>query len=84
MPPNPTIRDLAREAGVSAATASLALRNDPRLRKDTCDKVQQVAKRLGYHPNALVSQLLAQNQHFRMSEALGTGPGFYYLWDKAP
>jgi phenylacetyl-CoA:acceptor oxidoreductase subunit 1 len=31
-----------------------------------------------------VSQLLAENQHFRMHEALGTGPRFYYLWDKAP
>ena len=29
-----------------------------------------------------MSQLLAQNQHFRMHEELGTGPGFYYLWDK--
>jgi phenylacetyl-CoA:acceptor oxidoreductase subunit 1 len=31
-----------------------------------------------------VSQLLAENQHFRVHEELGTGPGFYYLWDKAP
>jgi len=29
-----------------------------------------------------VSQLLAENQHFRMHEELDTGPGFYYLWDK--
>ena len=35
-------------------------------------------------PASNVSRLLAENQHFRMSEALGTGPGFYYLWDKAP
>src|ERR1700677_1976425 len=60
MSPNPTIRDVAREAGVSAATASLALRNDPRLRKTTCSEVQRVAEKLGYHGNALVSQLLAQ------------------------
>ena len=30
-----------------------------------------------------VSRLLAENQHFRMHEQLGTGPGFFYLWDKA-
>jgi phenylacetyl-CoA:acceptor oxidoreductase subunit 1 len=30
-----------------------------------------------------VSQLLAQNRHFRMHEELGTGPGFFYLWDQA-
>jgi phenylacetyl-CoA:acceptor oxidoreductase 27-kDa subunit len=33
-------------------------------------------------PQSNVSKLLAENQHFRMHEALGTGPGFYYLWDK--
>ena len=30
-----------------------------------------------------VSQLLAENQFFRMHEELGTDPGFYYLWDRA-
>jgi phenylacetyl-CoA:acceptor oxidoreductase subunit 1 len=30
-----------------------------------------------------VSRLLATNAHFRLNEELGTGPGFYYLWDKA-
>jgi phenylacetyl-CoA:acceptor oxidoreductase subunit 1 len=34
-------------------------------------------------PASNVSQLLVENQHFRMHEELGTGPGFYYLWDKA-
>ena len=33
-------------------------------------------------PTSNVSQLLAANQHFRMHEELGTGPGFFYLWDK--
>jgi phenylacetyl-CoA:acceptor oxidoreductase 27-kDa subunit len=35
-------------------------------------------------PQSNISQLLAENQFFRMHEELGTGPGFYYLWDKAP
>ena len=35
-------------------------------------------------PDSNVSQLLAENQHFRLHEELGTGPRFYYLWDKAP
>ena len=34
-------------------------------------------------PRSNVSTLLAGNRHFRMHEELGTGPGFYYLWDKA-
>jgi phenylacetyl-CoA:acceptor oxidoreductase subunit 1 len=33
-------------------------------------------------PGSNVSELLAENQFFRMHEELGTGPGFYYLWDK--
>ncbi|HLS57582.1 MAG TPA: 4Fe-4S dicluster domain-containing protein [Zeimonas sp.] len=34
-------------------------------------------------PQSNVSKLLAENQWFRMHESEGTGPGFYYLWDKA-
>jgi phenylacetyl-CoA:acceptor oxidoreductase subunit 1 len=33
-------------------------------------------------PQSNVSQLLAENQHFRLSEELGTGPNIYYLWDR--
>ena len=33
-------------------------------------------------PQSNVSKLLAENQHFRMHEELGTGPGFFYIWDK--
>jgi len=29
-----------------------------------------------------VAQLLADHATFRMHEELGTGPGFYYLWDR--
>jgi phenylacetyl-CoA:acceptor oxidoreductase subunit 1 len=35
-------------------------------------------------PDSNIAELLAENQFFRMHEELGTGPGFYYLWDKAP
>ncbi len=34
-------------------------------------------------PASNVSRLLAESKHFRMHEELGTGPGFYYLWEKA-
>ena len=33
-------------------------------------------------PDSNVSRLLKENKNFRMHEELGTGPGFYYLWDK--
>lgn len=33
-------------------------------------------------PDSNVSRLLAANAHFRINEELGTGPGFFYLWDR--
>jgi phenylacetyl-CoA:acceptor oxidoreductase 27-kDa subunit len=33
-------------------------------------------------PQSNVSALLRDNEHFRMHEELGTGPGFHYLWDR--
>jgi phenylacetyl-CoA:acceptor oxidoreductase 27-kDa subunit len=34
-------------------------------------------------PDSNVSRLLRETQHFRMHEELGTGPGVYYVWDRA-
>ena len=33
-------------------------------------------------PDSAVSRLLRENRHFRMNEDAGTGPCFFYLWDK--
>ena len=33
-------------------------------------------------PGSNVSQLLAENQSFRLNEELGTGPNIHYLWDR--
>lgn len=33
-------------------------------------------------PDSNISQLLAENQWFRMHEELGTDPGFFYIWDE--
>ena len=35
----------------------------------------------GFIGGHLVSRLLAENEHFRMHEELGTGPNLFYLWD---
>jgi phenylacetyl-CoA:acceptor oxidoreductase subunit 1 len=34
-------------------------------------------------PNSSIARLLAQTEHFRMHEELGTGPSVYYIWDHA-
>jgi LacI family transcriptional regulator len=41
---HPTIRDVASAAGVSLGTASKALNASGRLRQETRDKVQRVAR----------------------------------------
>lgn len=49
----PTIRDIAREAGVSVATVSRVTHDDPRVVADTKRRVQNAIDRLGYRPSAL-------------------------------
>ena len=46
-----TIKDVAREAGVSISTVSNALNNVNVLNPDTKEKVLEVARRLHYTPN---------------------------------
>jgi LacI family transcriptional regulator len=54
------MRDIAVAAGVGKATVSLALRNDPRLRLATRRRIQALARKMGYRPNATVATLMAQ------------------------
>lgn len=53
----PTIRDVARIAGVSIGTASKALNANGRLRQETRDKVMTVAREIGYRPNDMAQSL---------------------------
>ncbi len=48
---NPTSRDIADIAGVSQATVSRALRNSPLVRKETRDRIQEIARELNYFVN---------------------------------
>ncbi len=52
-----TLRDIARRAGVHFTTVSLALRNHPRLPATTRERVQAVARELGYVPDPMLSSL---------------------------
>ena len=56
----PTIRTLAKMAGVSNATVSLALRNHPRIRPEVRKRIQRIAEQVGYKSNPVVANLLAQ------------------------
>ena len=49
--------DIAREAGVSQATVSRVLNDDPRVADATRQRVQAVIERWGYEPNAIARGL---------------------------
>ena len=58
-----TIKDVAREAGVSVGTASQALRESPAVREATRRRVVAVAARLRYQPSALARGLVTRRTH---------------------
>lgn len=51
--------DVARRAGVHAATVSRALRNDPRITQAQRENVRRIAGELGYRQNPLVAALMS-------------------------
>lgn len=53
-----TIRDIARIAGVSRSTVSLALNDSPRINPDTKKRVLEIVDKLDYHPNAMARALV--------------------------
>lgn len=55
-----TIRDVARAAGVSIATASKALNARGRMTDETRERIRRAAQDLGFRPNALARGLLAR------------------------
>lgn len=52
-----TLKDVAAAAGVSAMTASKAMRNAPGISDATRDRIQALAKEMGYTANASASML---------------------------
>jgi len=64
--------DIARVAGVSKNTVSLALRNDPQIPARTRQQIERIAGRLGYCKNATVAHLMAQLRKQRQMGARAT------------
>jgi len=57
--PRITMKDVARKSGVHVSTVSLALRNSAELPVATREKIQAVAREMGYHADPMLSALLA-------------------------
>ena len=55
-----TMSEIARRARVAPSTVSRALRDDPAIPLTRRIEIKRLAEELGYHPNPLVSTLMAQ------------------------
>ena len=53
-----TMKSIAAQAGVTQATVSMSLANNPRIPGPTRERIQAIARKLGYHPNPYVSTLM--------------------------
>lgn len=76
MPPNapqdpPTLRTIARAAGVSVGTVSLALRDNPLIARATRAKLKALAERMGYRPDPRVAQLMSYLQQHKRHGSTG-------------
>lgn len=56
-----TIKDIARECGVSLSTVSLVLNNNPRISSSTREKVLKAVDKHQYQPNAFARSLASQS-----------------------
>jgi len=62
--------DIARKAGVSKSTASVALNNRPGVGAATRSRIQRIARRLGYVPDARIASWMARVQDAGTKELL--------------
>ncbi len=71
-----TIKDVARNAGVHFTTVSLALRHHPSIPAGTRERIEGIAKTIGYAPNPVFGALT----HFRVhGRVRATPPRVAYL-----
>jgi LacI family transcriptional regulator len=67
-----TMADIARKAGVHVTTVSMALRNHPRLPAATKERIQALAKELGYVPDPYLRALVSYRTKLRTGRARPT------------
>ena len=68
----PTQKDVARTAGVTQATVSLALRNHPEVSALTRTRIQSIAQQLGYAPDPYLAGLSAYRKTQRPAKFQAT------------
>lgn len=59
----PTIKDIAKQLGMSVSTISRAMNNHPDIKPETKQKILQAIEQLNYTPNALARSLIHRKSH---------------------
>lgn len=67
-----SMRDLAREVGVSVSAISLALRNSPKVSEAKRKEIHRAAERIGYVKDGRVTELMEHLRSYRKREQLST------------
>jgi transcriptional regulator with XRE-family HTH domain len=67
-----TLRDVAGHLGISHATVSRALRDDPRITEDVRRRVRQAAQKLGYRRDPKLAELMTHLRGSKRSAFHGT------------
>ncbi|HEV3271035.1 MAG TPA: LacI family DNA-binding transcriptional regulator [Candidatus Methylacidiphilales bacterium] len=78
MAQTPTIRTIAKLAGVSNATVSLALRGHPRITSKVRERIRRIAAEVGYRSDPVVANLFAQLRSKKQTPYQST-LGFLYI-----
>lgn len=60
-----TLTDVAARAGVSRATASMGLRNSPKIAPATRSRIHKAAQELNYWPDPMLAALVTRRNHRR-------------------
>lgn len=64
-----SVRRIAAMTGLSPGAVSLALRNSPKISEPTKRKVRKAAQKVGYRPNAKVTELMSQLRQTRSGQS---------------
>ncbi|MFP4020658.1 MAG: LacI family DNA-binding transcriptional regulator [Halanaerobium sp.] len=59
----PTLKDVAKKAGVATSTVSRVINDSSRISDETKIKVRKIMNEIGYHPNVNARNLVKQRSH---------------------
>src|SRR5260370_34276001 len=71
-----TLRDIARQAGVSLATMDRVLNNRPGVRPDTVRRVKEAVERNAFQPHVAAAEL-ARGRARRFAFVMPSGPNLF-------